>query len=163
MTVKPHITARRLQVAAQRPRQSGDTRAVGLAPLCLAVAALVVSMQTSPVRGQDEPTKTKVVCPDPVSQPLVRPPEFVSSGGILEGTIKLTEEHQRLPTSPVGGAVTCKNPLVRVFKGVRADGKDLESAPPAQKPNPNLPDPIPGPTLRARVGDLVATEVRQQD
>jgi FtsP/CotA-like multicopper oxidase with cupredoxin domain len=150
MTVKPHVTARRLQVAAQRPRQSDDTRAVGLAPLCLAVAvaALVVSMQTSPVRGQDEPTKTKVVCPDPVSQPLVRPPEFVSSGGILEGTINLTEAHQRLPTS-VGGAVTCAPQVVRVFKG-----EGLPPAPPAQKPV-SYADPIAGPTLRARVGDLI--------
>ena len=161
MTVKPHITARRLQVAAQRPRQSGDTRAVGLGPLCLAVAALVVSMQTSPVRGQGEPTPTRVVCPHPVSQPLVRPPELVSSGGILEGTINLTQERQRLPTSVerlptlVGDDVTCRPLLVRVFKGVRADGKDLESAVPAQKPNPNFPDPIAGPTLRARVGDLI--------
>lgn len=152
MTVKPHITARRLQVAAQRPRQSGDTRAVGRAPLYLAVAvaALVVSMQTSPVRGQDDPTDTKVVCPGP--QPLVRPPElpeFVSSGGILEGTINLCEEDRRLPTS-MEGVVTCADQVVRVFK----KGECLPPAPPAQKPT-NVPDPIPGPTLRARVGDLI--------
>ena len=92
---------------------------------------------------------TSLACPDPVTQPLVRPPEFVSSGGILEGTINLTEEHQRLPTL-VGGAVACAPQLVRVFKG-----EGLPPASPAQKPNPNLPDPIPGPTLRARVGDLI--------
>jgi FtsP/CotA-like multicopper oxidase with cupredoxin domain len=96
------------------------------------------------------PTPTTVPCPK-VSQDLVMPPEIASDKGVLEGTVILTQEDQRMPTSVNGGAtMTCAAELVRVF---RRDG--FPPAPAAQPPAPGLLDPMPGPTLRARVGDLV--------
>ena len=80
------------------------------------------------------------------------PPEIVSDKRVLKGTVILTQEDQRMPTSVNGGAIemTCAPQLVRVFRG---DG--FPPAPAAQPPAPSLLDPMPGPTLRARVGDLV--------
>jgi FtsP/CotA-like multicopper oxidase with cupredoxin domain len=77
------------------------------------------------------------------------PPEFPLSATGLKGTIKLVNEFERIPTS-VKGTETCAPQLVRVFRG---DG--LTPPPPAQPADSNLADPVPGPTLRARVGDLV--------
>jgi FtsP/CotA-like multicopper oxidase with cupredoxin domain len=78
-------------------------------------------------------------------------PEIASDQGVLKGTVILTQEFQRMATSVNGGVtVTCVPQLVRVFRG---DG--FPSAPVAQPPAPGLLDPMPGPTLRARVGELV--------
>ena len=110
-------------------------------------------------------------CP-PVSQPLVKIPELVSQNGVLRGTIELTDVQQRMifrspkynnksvqPGLP-GGSFECLPQIVRGFRGVGA-------APPVQ-PGPvadkNYPDPVPGPTLRARVGDIIElTFVNQLD
>jgi len=113
---------------------------------------VVIAVQRSPgyaLGAQMKPTMPTVLCPNPESQNLVMPPEIVSTGGILKGMINLTEEFQRMPRSK-DGKVTCAPQLVRIFQG-----EGLPPAPPAQKPDPNLRDPLPGPTLRARVGDLV--------
>ena len=55
-----------------------------------------------------------------------------------------------MPTSTDGKNVTCSPQLVRMF---RADPSP--ATPPAKPPPQDMNDPIPGPTLRARVGDLV--------
>jgi FtsP/CotA-like multicopper oxidase with cupredoxin domain len=80
------------------------------------------------------------------------PPEIVRDDKekVLKGTIILSEEFQRLPTSVGGKTVTCVPQIVRMF---RAD--PAPPTPNAQKPAPGMNDPIPGPTLRARVGDLI--------
>jgi FtsP/CotA-like multicopper oxidase with cupredoxin domain len=144
-----------LRSAARRSRSRGGLHTLALAPrgLAAAVAALAtIALHASPLRAEGAaiaPTSPTVDCPNPVSQDLVMPPELVSAGGILKGTVNLTEEFQRLPTS-VAGVVTCAPQLVRIFRG-----EGLPPAPPAQPPAPNMADPIPGPTLRARLGDLV--------
>ena len=99
-----------------------------------------------PAHAQAQPTSPTLACPDP-NPAFVMPPEIVSSGGILRGTLNLTEQFQRLP-STFGGP--CNPQLVRVFQGA-----GLPPSPTAQPPAPNYADPIPGPTLRARLGDLV--------
>jgi hypothetical protein len=139
--------------ARYHPRGGGAGRAAKRSVVVAAAASLAGLAAPYSVQPQTlAPTSPTVACPNPVSQDLVMPPEIVSSGGILSGTITLTEEHQRMPTSvttPGGATVTCAPQLVRVF---RSDGPQ---PPPAQPPAANLPDPIPGPTLRARVGELV--------
>ena len=73
------------------------------------------------------------------------PPEVQSSGGVLRGTIYLSDERQRLPVS-VNGNITCSHPIVRNFRlNAPKEPRDLNE----------LLDPMPGPTLRARVGDIV--------
>jgi FtsP/CotA-like multicopper oxidase with cupredoxin domain len=112
------------------------------------IAAAAVLLQALPARAQWIP------CPG--QQDLVKVPEIVSQDGILRGTILLSDEQQRLafkqpPTKMPGeaGATTrCAPQYVRVFRGIGA------VPPPPAKAGP-YPDPLPGPTLRARVGDLV--------
>src|SRR4051812_26862047 len=116
-------------------------RALGFA----AVGCAVTGMLASQAAAQGGPI---VNCPDPESQNFIMPPEFVSSNGILKGTINLIDEFRRLPRPRANQP--CRGGRVRVFIG---DGLPLP--PPAAKPVPGFPDPIPGPTLRARVGDLV--------
>jgi FtsP/CotA-like multicopper oxidase with cupredoxin domain len=103
----------------------------------------------------------------PIGQPLPKVPEIVTqktsgvagAARVLRGTILLANEKQRLvfrqPTG-LGNAqgkpglyFTCAEQTVRVFRGLNA-----------QPPMPLVPqnkigDPMPGPTLRARLGDLV--------
>jgi FtsP/CotA-like multicopper oxidase with cupredoxin domain len=87
----------------------------------------------------------------PMQQPLVKIPEIVSSGGVLHGTILLNDEFQRInfrvpPQSLPGDlkkrtANDCVKQPMRAYKG----GTPL--LPPG--------DPLPGPTLWARVGDII--------
>ena len=124
------------------------------AALSLRLAALVLTAVALPLAfahaQTPSPTSPTVDCPKPVSQDLVMPPEIRSANGVLKGTVILTQEFQRIATSTGGGTPTCAPQLVRVF---RADG--APPAPVAQPPAQDMLDPIPGPTLRARVGDLV--------
>jgi FtsP/CotA-like multicopper oxidase with cupredoxin domain len=86
-------------------------------------------------------------------QVLHNPPELKSAGGILQGTVVLKEEIQGLPESR-DGQVACAEVRIRNFRGETAKGEKLPPIP-AQLPHAVLSDPEPGPTLRARVGDLV--------
>src|SRR4051812_11187733 len=103
----------------------------------------------------------------PIGQPLPLIPEIVAlktseiagAGRTLRGTILLANEKQRLvfrqptglgnsPGKP-GLYFTCAQQPVRVFRGVNAK----PSMP--LVPQNRFGDPIPGPTLRARLGDIV--------
>jgi FtsP/CotA-like multicopper oxidase with cupredoxin domain len=130
----------------QRTRHAPLGLAAAPAAVALAVAAILA--QTMPARAQapTPPTSPTLACPD-ANPPFVMPPEIVSSGGILRGTLNLTEQFQRVP-STFGGP--CAPQLMRVFQGA-----GLPPSPTAQPPAPDYADPIPAPTLRARVGDLV--------
>jgi FtsP/CotA-like multicopper oxidase with cupredoxin domain len=102
----------------------------------------------------------------PISQPLVKIPELVSQNGVLRGTVLLRDVQQRVkfrsavaPGTP-GAAYECQPQWVRAFRGLDAQ----PPAPPNPPVEPTLPDPLPGPTLRARVGDIVQlTFVNQLD
>jgi FtsP/CotA-like multicopper oxidase with cupredoxin domain len=92
----------------------------------------------------------------PEGEDLVKIPELISKDGKLRGTIVLSDTNQRFtfrqPPSQVPGApgttIKCAPQLVRYFRG-------LNTTPPYPAKEGDYPDPLPGPTLRARVGDLV--------
>jgi FtsP/CotA-like multicopper oxidase with cupredoxin domain len=99
----------------------------------------------------------------PVSQPLLKIPELVRNDQtkVLRGTMLLTDEQQRLifrspappgqPATQAGQPGTffdCQPQRVRAFRGIEAV--------PKVPPSPGgIIDPVPGPTLRARLGDVV--------
>jgi len=117
--------------------------------------AALATRAVSPASAQSEPptpTSPTIDCPSPVSQDLLRPPEIVSENGVLKGTVIVTDESQRIVTSINGGAsIKCVPQTVRAFRG-----EGLPKPPPAQPPASNhVLDSMPGPTLRARVGELV--------
>jgi FtsP/CotA-like multicopper oxidase with cupredoxin domain len=93
----------------------------------------------------------------PMGQPLLKIPEFVSSNGVLKATVLLQSVQQRLtfrqPSNTIPGAagtsILCSPQYVRTYTGVGA----LPALPPT--PAGQYPDPVPGPVLRARVGDVV--------
>lgn len=104
------------------------------------------------------PARAAIDCLPP-GQPLLNIPEIVSHNGVLRGTILLSDEQQRLAfRSPTGGGnisgkpglyPVCNPQYVRIFHGVDAQ-PPLPPTPPGQ-----YADPVPGPTLRARVGDII--------
>src|SRR5437016_6842093 len=112
----------------------------------LPLVAALVSLQ--PIAAQAGPCL-------PTSQPLLKIPEIASSKGVLSGTLVLTDEQRRLifrspgskPGTP-GSTVDCQPQRVRAFIGLEAQ--------PKVPPSPGgIIDPYPGPTLRARLGDVV--------
>jgi FtsP/CotA-like multicopper oxidase with cupredoxin domain len=85
-----------------------------------------------------------IPCPPPEAD-FANPPEIVTANGILKGNIYLTDERQRLPRSENRNA-TCTATRVRTFRLI----------PPKEPRDPSeLQEPMPGPTLRAEVGDVV--------
>ena len=103
----------------------------------------------------------------PIGQPLPKIPEIATqrtsgvagAANLLRGTILLANERQRLVMrQPTGGGnvsgkpglyFVCQEQIVRVFRG-------LDAKPPMPLvPQNRIGDPIPGPTLRARLGDIV--------
>jgi FtsP/CotA-like multicopper oxidase with cupredoxin domain len=134
-----------------------------LAAVSGAAAALIALMPSAQAQG--------VVCP-PISQPLVKIPELVSQNGVLRGTVMLQDVQLRMlfripqlnrrPVHPgdPGAIYQCLGQTVRGFRGLDA----VPPVPPGPFADPNYPDPVPGPTLRARIGDIVElTLVNQLD
>ena len=90
----------------------------------------------------------------PMQQPLVKIPEMVSKDGRLRGTFLLTDQQERInfrtpPQSLPGDlsqrtATTCFAQYMRSYR--------IGNSP---APSQGLADPLPGPTLRARVGDMI--------
>ncbi|MBV8544762.1 MAG: hypothetical protein JO088_08455, partial [Acidobacteria bacterium] len=115
----------------------------------LLIAAVPASAQWIPCLG-DSATGGAWTAPD-----LPTIPELVSTGGKLHATVVLTDEQQRLTfKTPPNAApsdtnvIKCAPQYVRVFKGIGA-------MPPLPKTTGDYPDPMPGPTLRARLGDMI--------
>jgi FtsP/CotA-like multicopper oxidase with cupredoxin domain len=104
-----------------------------------------------------QPPPGSLPCDRLLTQPLQKIPELVSANGVLRGTVVLKDQQVLLPFRYPPGNVpgtpnvltTCFPQYVRVFEGVNAQ--------PAIPPSPTgqLPLPLPGPTLRARVGDVI--------
>jgi hypothetical protein len=103
-------------------------------------------------------------------------PELVSAGGELQGTIVLSNATQRLflgasdPTTRASQPSQCQLQDVRRFSGSSAilpfyagtippgySGYVPPPSYPGYAPLPPSPylDPVPGPTLRAKIGDIV--------
>jgi FtsP/CotA-like multicopper oxidase with cupredoxin domain len=117
--------------------------------LCAAVVVmgLAVSHATTARAQQSVPP-----CP-PEQQSLQRIPEIVTQNGTLRGTIVLSDEQEMMPfrqppqskPGDPGSLTKCQPQYVRILR-----------ASPAPAPNPDAaPNPMPGPTLRARVGDMI--------
>jgi FtsP/CotA-like multicopper oxidase with cupredoxin domain len=158
----------------------GRARTLGVASLWLSAAlltavtfaahALPARAQTQPARAQAAPTPNPPgVCPPEMmpGQFLFKVPEIAANGNRLRGTILLSDEDEwmafRRPVSAPSDSSTsqCFEQHVRIFRGfdttqyVTVNGK-VVLQPYAPKPMAGgLALPMPGPTLRARVGDLV--------
>ncbi|HXL16383.1 MAG TPA: hypothetical protein VN961_02555, partial [Streptosporangiaceae bacterium] len=76
---------------------------------------------------------------------LLTIPEIKGQGGRLQGTIILSDEQRSVPGT--GNGTPCDAPQLRFFKG-------YSWAEPS-RPWPSTGDALPGPTLRARVGDWI--------
>lgn len=80
----------------------------------------------------------------PSGKPLQKIPELVSGAdGVLRGTLYTVSEQVSLQN---GTLTQCQPQIVRAYR--------LEPGP-SNPPTSVISDPLPGPTLRARVGDLV--------
>ncbi|HEX6158808.1 MAG TPA: multicopper oxidase domain-containing protein [Thermoanaerobaculia bacterium] len=133
------------------------------------ISALVLMLAAdSLLAQQDTPLPVANQIPDcpKLGQPLQSIPEIVSKNGVLTGSLYTASEQQAFPVrppvreakpkdpkkpinrSPNPGTVplTCSPQWVRVYR---------PTAPDPNPPNTKLTYPMPGPTLRARVGDLV--------
>ncbi|HKP39151.1 MAG TPA: multicopper oxidase domain-containing protein [Pyrinomonadaceae bacterium] len=97
-----------------------------------------------------------VPCP-PQQQDLLTIPELASQNGVLRGTVMLSDEKEAIPfrfppqsrPGDSGAEIKCQPQYVRILRGLNAT-----PAPPAPAPGA-VPNPMPGPTLRARVGDII--------
>jgi FtsP/CotA-like multicopper oxidase with cupredoxin domain len=114
----------------------------------LAVGAISLASAQNPPRftppnGATSTTETCFYAQKDANNDLVMPPEidFDENKGVLK-IISLAEEFQLLPPSAPENT-KCAKQLVRVYR----PGLPLSSN--------ELRNPVPGPTLRARVGDLV--------
>jgi FtsP/CotA-like multicopper oxidase with cupredoxin domain len=116
----------------------------------LLIVVVATLQWTMPARTQALPPED---CLKP-GEPLLRMPELISQNGKLRATILLTDELRRLNDTQ-SSPTKCAEIYLRHFDGVNA-------VPPATPPGPDAPvppsrytDPVPGPTLRARVGDII--------
>jgi FtsP/CotA-like multicopper oxidase with cupredoxin domain len=137
---------------AQRPRPLQRHRLLCCLLAAASTAGSSMLLPVAPTHAQQVPAS----CLSP-GQPLIRIPELVSQSGKLTGTLLLRSRQQRINT-----ANGCLTQYVRYFSGKDTSGADAPlpavmpgspAAPPLQ--TDPLPDPVPAPTLRARVGDIV--------
>lgn len=135
-------------------------RAARIGPSCLAACAAAGALTLlSPHPAQAQAGNQFIACINP-GQPLLRIPELVSQNGKLRGTMMLSDEANRMNLGATGNG--CVPQYVRAYRGVRATLPGYQGTIPAGYPGavPPAPasryaDPMPGPTLRARVGDIV--------
>jgi hypothetical protein len=116
-----------------------------------------------PTAQAQQPTPGHIACAQP-GQPLLRIPELVSHDGSLHGTIALSVETNRMKETNAASSVDCVLQFNRVYRGLHAILPQYPGTVPvgypgyiasADKPPIAFTDTVPGPTLRARVGDLV--------
>jgi FtsP/CotA-like multicopper oxidase with cupredoxin domain len=137
----------------KRPRTARADRGLFVPPRqpfvlrWLAAVVAVMLLQTLPAQAQRLPADECQKAGEPFYwiPELVRKPQENK----LRETILLGDELRRLNDGALGG--DCALVYLRYFKGV--DAVPPPGSPPA--PPPKYINPVPGPTLRARVGDLV--------
>jgi FtsP/CotA-like multicopper oxidase with cupredoxin domain len=161
-------TRRRMDVI-QRARLHIPSRLLVIAAFVGITTSWVASGHAQQVLPEWKPRAPQYVqCPAP-GQPLVRIPELVAQDGRLQGTLLLSNASVRLF---LGGrdASQCLPQDVRQFTGVNAALPGYAGSVPAGYPGyvppPSYPgyapvppsefaDPMIGPTLRARIGDIL--------
>ena len=122
------------------------TACVEKAQRTLACGSLVAAALVAQVL----PGEAQVTCAPPAyANPGT---EIVSSGGALQGTINLTEQFISMPQPKDTNCTPRPSQLVRIFQGFQ--GVVDPPMPPPNQP-PALSPVAPGPTLRARLGDVV--------
>jgi FtsP/CotA-like multicopper oxidase with cupredoxin domain len=123
--------------------------------LFAALLAAACVVETATWRGEPASAQQFIPCP-PEQSALLQIPELAAVGNILRGTIVLSDEQQAIPfryppQSKPGdpdSVIRCQPQYVRTLRGVGAT--------PAQPASTGqFPNPMPGPTLRARVGDII--------
>ena len=113
----------------------------------LAAFVTLTLLATAAIAQTSAPCKT--------NQDLPRVPELISDKGKLRATVVVVAETQNIGTRQPISAPTptsvdqCYPQTVRAMKGIDTD-KPYPVVPPG-----GVADPMPGPTLRARVGDLI--------
>jgi FtsP/CotA-like multicopper oxidase with cupredoxin domain len=163
----------RTLTAVERPAARAPRRRV-FAGCWLTAAVLALAAQALPARAQTTPTPaptpTQGQCPSIMlpGQSLFKVPELAAKDGKLRGTVWLGDEQEwmafRRPVSAPTDASTsqCFPQYVRMFRGlntvqyVQNSQGNVEAV--AYDPKPmadGYPLPMPGPTLRARVGNLI--------
>ncbi|OYY07216.1 MAG: hypothetical protein B7Y70_15330, partial [Rhizobiales bacterium 35-68-8] len=131
-------------------------------------AALLTPVQ--PVQAQTKPPAPPpsqyIQCINP-GQPLLRIPEIVSANGKLRGVITLRTEANRMNLGATGNQ--CVAQPVRAFRAAHGTLPGYAGSIPVGFKDATVPqppsqyaDPMPGPTLRARVGDLVQLTLLNQ-
>ncbi len=165
-------------------RRDNETRHLSeryrrLSSIGVIAAAAAIVFAALPARAQPLPAWAPKApqyaqCPSPF-QPLLRIPEIVSANGKLHGTMLLSNNAERmyLGTQSAAGNPDPSQCLVQDvrqlssptavlpgYPGTIPPGYQNYVPPPsypgyAALPATKLTDPVPGPTLRARVGDIV--------
>jgi hypothetical protein len=138
-----------------RARQCLIASTAGLALLLQCLSAHAQVPPTAPSRAGSTPPQGLLSCDPIIGQPLVKIPEIVSSNGVLRGTVLLSDRQERVafrtpPTAPGSDEMkhqVCQPQYVRYFA-------DPAAPAPVVAPG-DYSNPLPGPTLRARVGDVV--------
>src|ERR1700739_112149 len=129
------------------------------------VGGLALLLQFLPAHAQAPPTAAPAAgstppqgllsCDPIIGQPLVKIHEIVSTNGVLRGTILLSDHQERMavrtpPNAPGSDEMkhqVCQPQYVRYFA-------DPAAPLPVVAPG-DYANPLPGPTLRARVGGVV--------
>jgi FtsP/CotA-like multicopper oxidase with cupredoxin domain len=139
------------RIFGRRPPLHTKGRSHGLPRFLAGFAGAVVLLHGADAMGQTSGPLAPADCLKRGS-PMLWMPELVSEGGKLRGTIRVASDVERR----VGTDTACANQRVRYFEGVNAIQPPIPpGAGPGAAPVEKFIDPIPGPTLRARLGDLV--------
>ncbi len=142
----------------QMSRRGARARTAVISSSAAALAILSIMPADAQSTPPVAPPAPYVACP-PDNQPLVQIPEIVSDGqGHLRGTLTLGSGQQRIflgNTDPTTGARWCLPQYTRQFSGGTVAAMYPGQPAPIPVPATGFPDPVPGPTLRAKLGDLV--------
>ena len=139
----------------RRARQRLKSGVGGLALLLQFLPAHAQAPPTAAPAAGSTPPQGLLSCDPIIGQPLVKIHEIVSTNGVLRGTILLSDHQERMafrtpPNAPGPDEMkhqVCQPQYVRYFSD---PAEPIPVVPPGDYPNP-----LPGPTLRARVGDVI--------
>ncbi|HEX8620010.1 MAG TPA: multicopper oxidase domain-containing protein [Thermoanaerobaculia bacterium] len=93
-------------------------------------------------------TATSSIPCEPINQEMAVIPELAATSNVLSGTLYTVSEQVRIPTGRGGTTPVCYPQWVRAYR--------REAPANWNPPSSSLNNPMPGPTLRAAVGDVVS-------